>query len=412
MANVKRATALCALTSAALLPLAACKENKAPTAAPATVPIATVATTSLENDLAVTAEFRPYQEVDLMAKVAGYVKSIRVDIGDHVRTGQVLAVLEAPEVQSDTARAKAALAAAEANIVTAQAAVQRAQAAANIAKLSFQRIEDVAKRDKGLVPRQEVDVAQSRQMEADAQLASAKSAMQAAHEARSGAQSEFARAQSMQKYLTITAPFDGVVTKRYANTGAMIQAGTSSSTAAMPVVRLAQNNLLRLMLPVPVSDVGDVKNGQAVDVNVVSLHRTLKGKITRSTESVQMSTRTMEAEVDVPNPNGTLVPGMYAEVKLHMAARPGVLSVPVDAVDGIGTTSQQAYVVRDGVVHLTQVKVGMQTASRIEITSGLREGDKVIVGRHTGLAEGQNVDPQPAQYYSAGAQTEAAPSGH
>lgn len=407
-----RAATLCVVSSVAFLPLLACKEKKPASVAPVTVPVATATSTSLENNLSVTAEFRPYQEVDVMAKVAGYVKSIHVDIGDHVHTGQVLAVLEAPEVQSDTARAKASLAAAEANIVTAQAAVQRAQAASNIATLSFQRIQDVSKRDKGLVPRQEVDVAQSRQMEADAQLASAKSSLHASEEARAGAQSELARARSMQQYLTITAPFNGVVTKRYANTGAMIQAGTSSSTAAMPVVRLAQNNVLRLTLPVPVSDVGDVRNGQAVDVNVTSLHRTLKGTITRSTESVQMATRTMDAEVDVPNSDGTLVPGMYAEVKLHMAARPNVLSVPIDAVDGLGTTAQTAFVVRDGAVHLTNVRVGMQTATRVEVTSGLREGDKVIVGRHTGLSEGQKVDAQPAHYYNAAAQTEAAPSGH
>lgn len=411
MAIRKRASKLGAFATVALVPLCACNEHKAPTAAPTTVPVAIATSTSLENDLSVTAEFRPYQEVDVMAKVAGYVRSIHVDIGDHVRKGQVLAVLEAPEVQSDTARAKATLAGADANIVTAQAAVQRAQAAANIAKLSFQRIEDVSKRDKGLVPRQEVDVAQSRQMEAEAQLASSQSSLHAAREARSAAQSEFVRAQSMQQYLTITAPFDGVVTKRFANTGAMIQAGTSSSTAAMPVVRLAQNRTLRLILPVPVSYVAEIKNGQPVDVNVMSLGRALRGKVTRFSESIQMTTRTMDTEVDVPNGDGSLVPGMYAEVKLHMAERPHVLSVPIDAVEGIGTTSQQTYLVRDGQIHLANVKVGMQTASRIEITSGLREGDKVVVGRHTGLSEGQRVDPQLAHYETA-QQQEIAPQGH
>ena len=387
---------LWSLAGAALL--TGCKSSAPPAVTISIVPVATVSKATFANDLTLTAEFLPYQDVDVMAKVAGYVKTISVDIGDHVQQGQVLAVLEAPEIQSDVARAKADVAAAEANIMTAQAAVQRAEAAEGIAKLSYRRIQDVATKDKGLVPRQELDVAQSRQMEATAQLASAQSSVHAAREAKAGADQEYVRAQTMMGYATIRAPFAGVVTKRYASTGSMIQAGIASQTQAMPVVKLAQNNLLRLILPVPVNDVAGVKNGQAVDVNVSSLGRTLQGTVTRSADSVQMATRTMDTEVDVPNGDGSLVPGMYAEVHLHLAARSNVLSVPLDAVDGLGTSVQQAYVVRDGIVHLVTVKTGLQTPNRLEILSGLQEGDKVIVGRHTGLSDGERVDAQAAGY--------------
>jgi RND family efflux transporter MFP subunit len=147
-----------------------------------------------------------------------------------------------------------------------------------------------------------------------------------------------------------------------------------------------------------VNAVADVRDGQRVDVDVSSLHRTLQGKVSRTADSVQMATRTMLTEVDVPNPDGTLVPGMYAEVHLHLANRSAALSVPLDAVDGLGTSVQQAYMVRDGVVHLVTVKVGLQTANRVEILAGLNNGDKVIVGRHTGLSDGQKVDAQPASY--------------
>jgi RND family efflux transporter MFP subunit len=378
--------------------LTGCKSATTAAAAVPTVPVATVQTATLEHDLTLTAEFLPYQDVDVMAKVAGYVKTIRVDIGDHVQQGQMLAVLEAPEILSDVARAKAGVAAAEANIVTAQAAVQRAEAAANIAKVSYQRIQNVATKDAGLIPKQELDVAQSRQMEADAQVASAKSAVEAAKETKAGADQEYVRAQTMLDYATIRAPFTGVVTKRYASVGSMIQAGTASQTQAMPVVRLAQNNLLRLILPVPVNAVAGVKNGQAVDVNVSSLGRTLQGAVTRSAGSVQMATRTMDTEVDVENRDGSLVPGMYADVHLHLAPRPNVLSVPLDGVEGLGTSVQQAYVVRDGIVHLVPIKTGMQTANRVEILSGLQQGDKVIVGRHTGLSDGEKVNAQAAGY--------------
>jgi RND family efflux transporter MFP subunit len=383
-----------------VLALTACKSAPPPAVPVPTVPVATAAPATLANDLALTAEFRPYQEVDVMAKVAGYVRAINVDIGDHVRSGAVLATLEVPEMQNDVAKARAGVAAAAANVVTAQADVERSRAAANIAGLSFKRIQDVSAKDKGLVPRQEVDVAEARKMEADAQLASASSSVKAAQQSKLEADSEYSRAQQMFQYATIRAPFDGVVTKRYANTGAMIQAGTSSQSQAMPVVKLAQNDTLRLILPVPVTDVAGIRNGQTVDVRVDSLNRTLEGKVTRSADSIATATRTMDTEVDVPNADGSLVPGMYAEVKLHLAARPNVLSVPLDAVDGLGTSVQQAYVVRDGIVHLTPVKVGLQTATRLEILSGLSAGDKVIVGRHTGLSDGQRVDAQSAAYES------------
>jgi len=322
-----------------------------------------------------------------------------VDIGDHVRQGDLLATLEVPELQDEMAKANAAVGGAQADITMAQAAVRRAQAAANIAHLSFQRIQDVSTKEPGLVPRQEVDVAQSHDLEADAQLASSQSALRQVMEAQLQAQSERSRAGAMLQYASIRAPFTGVITKRYASTGSMIQAGITSQTQAMPVVRLAQNNLLRLILPVPVNAVAEVHDGQVVDVNVVTLGRTIPGKVTRYADSLQASTRTMDTEVDVPNADGKLLPGMYAEVHLHLSDRPGVLSVPVDAVDGIGSNAQHAYVIRqDGTLHLATITTGLQTATRVEILSGLHEGDRVVVGRHTGLADGEKVDARPANY--------------
>jgi RND family efflux transporter MFP subunit len=202
----------------------------------------------------------------------------------------------------------------------------------------------------------------------------------------------------MMQYATIRAPFDGIITKRYANTGSMIQAGISSQTQAMPVVRLAQYNVLRLTLPVPVTDAAEIKDGQSVDVNVSNPPRTMRGRIARYAGSVQMATRTMDTQVDVPNKDGSLLPGMYAEVHLHLADRPQVMSVPVDAVDGLGTSVEQAYVVRDGMVHVVQVTTGLQTPTRLEVLTGLKAGDQVIVGRHTGLSDGEKVQPRTASY--------------
>jgi RND family efflux transporter MFP subunit len=395
-----RALALGMMTASSACILVSCRSESAPAAEAVTVPVAIVGPATLQNNVALSAEFTPFQDVDVMAKVAGYVRSIRVEIGSHVKTGDVLAVLEAPEIQDETRKAMAGVAAAQANVVTAQAGVQRAEAAANIAHLSFQRLNDVASKNKGLVPRQDVDVAQSRDAEAVAQLASAKSMLQAALESKSAADSEYARAAAMMAYTTIRAPFDGVVTKRYANTGSMIQAGTASQSQAMPVVRLAQCNILRLSLPVPVTDAAEVKDGQAVDVTVTNPARKIQGKIARFAGSVQMATRTMDTQVDVPNADGSLLPGMYAEVHLHLANHQNVMSVPIDAVDGLGTAVEQAYVVRAGVVHIVQITTGLQTSTRLEVVSGLTVGDQVIVGRHTGLSEGEKVQPRVAGYES------------
>jgi RND family efflux transporter MFP subunit len=398
MAYKWRALALGGLTALSACFLASCKSSAPPPAEAPTVPVAVAGQATLENNVVLSAEFEPFQDVDVMAKVAGYVRDIRVDIGSRVRTGDVLAVLEVPEIQDDLEKAKAGLATAQANVVTAQAGVQRAEAAANIAHLSYQRIHDVATRNKGLVPRQDVDVAESRDAEAVAQLASAKSALQAAQESKTAAGSEYARAGAMLQYATIRAPFNGIITKRYANTGSMIQAGTASQTQTMPLVRLAQYDVLRLTLPVPVTDASGVRDGQSVDVTVANPTRAIHGRIARYAGSVQMSTRTMDTQVDVPNADGRFLPGMYAEVHLQLADREDVLSVPVDAVDGLGTAVEQAYVVRSGTVHVVQVSTGLQTPTRLEVLSGLKAGDQVIVGRHTGLSEGEQVQPREASY--------------
>jgi RND family efflux transporter MFP subunit len=392
MLVVTSAGASCLLTS--------CRQPAVAAADTPTVPTAKVRPANLSNELVLTAEFTPYQDVDVMAKVAGYVKNIRVDIGDHVREGDLLATLEVPELQDEKAKATAGLAAAVANIITARGAVKRAEASANIAHLSFQRIQDVAVKQPGLVPKQEVDVAQAHDLEAAAQLAGAQSALQSAEQQKIQADSELSRADAMLQYATIRAPFAGVITKRYANTGSMIQAGISSQTQAMPVVRLAENSLLRLMLPVPVSAVADIHDGNPVSVNVTTLGRTFPGKIARFSGSLAPSTRTMDTEVDVPNRDGTLVPGMYAEVHLHLATHPNVLSVPVDAVDGLGTTVQHVYVVRGGELHLVKVTIGLQTPTRVEIRSGVQNGDQVVVGRHSGLADEEKVTPRVASYES------------
>jgi RND family efflux transporter MFP subunit len=202
---------------------------------------------------------------------------------------------------------------------------------------------------------------------------------------------EVTRLKTLFKYTTITAPFTGVITKRYANIGAMVQAGTQSS---MAVVRLSQNNLLRLLLPVPESAVPHVRLGSAVAASVPSLNRAFPGRVVRFADRVQTSTRTMDTEVDVPNADLTLVPGMYAQVNLRVEEHENALAVPPDAIERSGGSPSVYTVDQAGTIHVVPVTLGLETAQRVEVRAGLAEEDRVVVGRRAGLKQGDRVQPK------------------
>src|SRR5580704_7241727 len=206
-----------------------------------TVAVVKATRADLSSALVLTAEFEPFQEIDGMAKVSGYIKQIKVDIGDRVHEGQFLASLEIPEMQDDLTRAAASIDEATAELATARDDLQRAESAHDIAHLSYSRILDVSKRELGLVPQEEVDEAHSRDLVAEAQVASAKSHIIACEQRIRVSQADHARFKTLYQYAVIAAPFTGVVTKRYANSGSLIQAGTASQSQAMPVVRLSEN---------------------------------------------------------------------------------------------------------------------------------------------------------------------------
>ncbi len=178
----------------------------------------------------------------------------------------------------------------------------------------------------------------------------------------------------------------------------MIQAGTASETQAMPIVELAQNDLLRLSFPVPVNEVRQIRDRQPIEVRVTTLNKVFPGRVTRYADTLQTSTRTMKTEVDVPNSKDLLIPGMYAEVHLHVAAVQGALSVPLDAVEGLGSSATTVYAVRNGSIVVVPVTTGVQTPTRVQLLSSLAAGEMVIVGRNFTLAAGQAVKTRPAGY--------------
>jgi RND family efflux transporter MFP subunit len=359
-----------------------------------TVAVAKTGTRDLSRSVVLTADFKPFQEVELMAKVSGYVKSINVDVGDRVKQGQLIAVLEIPEMASDIARAQATLRHSQAEVARARDEQQRAQAAHDMNHLAYQRLEAVSKARPGLVAQQEIDDAHSRDLQTEAQIASANSAFHAAEEQVGVAEAEQAKIKTMFDYTRVTAPFTGVITKRYADTGSMIQAGTASQTQAMPLVKLSENGLLRLNLPVPESTVPIIRIGQAVEVAVPTLHRTFPGKIARFVDKLQLSTRTMDTEVDVPNPQLVIVPGMYAEVTLAVEQRRGVLAIPLPAIAGTENSPTVYLVNAGGKIEERPVQLGLQTSDLAEVKSGLQDGDLVVIGNRSQLKVGQSVLPK------------------
>ena len=231
----------------------------------------------LGDTLTVSGAFKPFQDIDVHAKVAGYIKTISVDVGDHVKAGQPLAILEVPELAAQLAGADAAVRAAQEQIRRAQGDLERAQSAHTAAHSAYQRLKQAAESQAGLVAQQEVDDWQANDLGAEAQVASAEASLSAAQQQFEVAQANQKQYSALSDYTRIIAPFTGVVTVRYADTGSLIAAGTSTSTQSMPVVRLAQVSVLRLVLQIPESEAPQIRDGGSMKVHVQALNRDYEG---------------------------------------------------------------------------------------------------------------------------------------
>ncbi len=384
----------------------------------ATVAVVKVTREDLSHDVTMDAEFRPYQDIDLFAKVAGFVESINVDAGDQVKAGQLLATLEIPELKEDLEHAMAVQRRAsgevnrgeedarrtELEVVKAEAGIKRAEAAYAETKMTYDRLAAVNKAQAGLVAQQELDVAQARERTAAAQVDEARAAQASARASVSAAkagilalqdavkvaEADLHKLQAKQGYAKITAPFTGIVTRRYADTGDLIRGGTAPSAPAMALVRLAQNERLRLVLPVSVTFVNRITNGFPVEVHVEALNKTITGTISRFTREVLATTRTMEAEVNVPNQTLELTPGMYATALLRLDRRTKTLVLPVEAVARQKTAT--VFVVNgQNEIEERIVKLGLETPARLEILTGVKEGEFVMVGGRSQVKPGLKV---------------------
>jgi len=353
--------------------------------------VTAVARGSIVHTLNLAGQFQPYQVIDVHAKVSGYIRHIYVDIGDKVRQGQVLAVLEVPELDAQLRGTVAELARSKDEITRSQHEVTRAESEHSALHNDYTRLKQASAAQPGLIAQQELDDAQSKDLAAGARVDAAKSALAAAEQQSEGAKADNERVGDLADYTRVTAPLDGVIIWRYADTGALIQAGTSSDTQSLPIVKLSQSNLLRLRLPVPEDAVEYIHEGATVTVNVDAIHRSFEGKVVRFTRDVNLATRTMETEIDVENKDLSLTPGEYANTTIELQRHNNVLTIPVQAVIRNGNEESALVVDTSHRVQIRKIVVGLQGTNLVEVKSGLAEGDLVITGGQSNYEPGEMV---------------------
>jgi membrane fusion protein, multidrug efflux system len=318
-----------------------------------------------------------FYESSLFAKVTGYLNSISVDKGDWVKAGQIIAQIEVPELRQR---------------------LERAHASLEVERVTYERLEKVWKSDPRLVAKEDVDVAEGK-----------------FHEA----QAEVDELQAMFDYTRIVAPFDGVVTARFVDPGALIKAVGEQSTRApaegsvhpsgssTPVVSVARVDKLRTYVYVPEREVSLIRRGMPATLTLAEFPgRKFEGKIVRFANSLDLSTRTMLTEVDIENPTHELYPGMYANVTLELERHPRALEVPPSTLEN-GAEGAFVYKVAEGRIVKVPVSAGIATGSYVEITSGLKGDEQVVVNPGTVLTVGERVRPvaEAAPLWPAGAKT-------
>lgn len=331
-----------------------CKRSATETAKEASEPVAVQLIQPkhgpITRNITLPGEVKAYQQATLYAKVAGYLKTIGVDKGDQVKAGALLAEIEVPELLADRARYQAEL---------------------EVAELDYKRLNESQKKAPDLVTPQTVDNAKGKLDVARANLD---------------------RTETLLGFARITAPFSGTITKRMVDPGAFIPAATSGSTPqSAAIVSLADFSTVRVQVAVPELESALVATGQPVKVSVDGLPgRAFDGKVTRFSYALDEASKTMLAEIELPNPKLELRPGMYATVKIGIERKDDALLIPVEALV-TEKAGASVYAVADGKAKKIPVKVGFNDGANVEIASGLEPDRQIIlVGKRT-LSDGQAV---------------------
>jgi len=350
-----------------------------------TVEVVPVASQKLATVFTLPAQLVPFQTVDIYPRVTGFMDVIRVDRGSRVRKGELIIRLSAPELVAQRAQAESALRAAQSQLTSVQAKL-------NADKGTYLHLASAAQTP-GVVAENDVMVASQTATADQGQVQSAENNVAAAREVlRSVTQ--------LESYLSIYAPFDGVVTTRNLHLGALV-GPASGPSGTMPIVQIADATRLRLVVPVPEAYVGEMQIGQQVAFSVpANPGQTFHAPIARVSHDVSPNTRTMPVELDVHNSDNSLAPGSFSSVQWPVRRAVPTMFVPVSAVTN---DQQRTFIerVRNGKVEWVDVVTGLSVNGNVEVFGDLKPGDEVIRNATDAIRPGQQVKTKPA---SAGAQ--------
>jgi RND family efflux transporter MFP subunit len=340
---------------------------------------------SRQSGIILPGNIQPITEAPILARADGYVLRRLVDIGDRVKAGQKLAEIDAPELADQVSQASAAEQQAEAALEQAKANVQQGKTDMELARVTAQRSANLVAR--GAVARQDDDQYQAQYQAKLAILQSLEKAVDVQRANIAAAKSNLARLEQMQDYRVVTAPFDGVITLRNVDVGALVNAGNTM------LFRIAQIATLRTYVNVPQSYANSIRPGESATLTVANLPgRRFIGNVERSANALDPASRTLLVEVHVPNADYALMPGMYAEVELAGVRTEPPLMIPGDAMIVRDDGAQTAVIGPGNVLHLQKIQVGRDYGDHIEVLAGLRQGDLIVTNPAEVAREGLKVD--------------------
>ena len=338
------------------------------------------------SELQLPGNIEAVTEAPILARADGYIKRRLVDIGDRVQAGQPVAEIEAPELDQQVIQAKANLQQVQASLDQALANEQQGKANLELARVTAQRWASLVAA--GVVSKQDNDQYQAQYQSQQAGVQSLEKAIAVQRANIAAAEANLARLDQMQGYRVVKAPFAGVITLRNVDVGALVNSGSTL------LYRIAQTGTLRTYVNVPQTNASSIHAGQPARLSVTNLPgRSFTGTVARTANSLDPSSRTMLVEVQVPNSDGALLPGMYAQVDLSSPRTNAPLLVPGDALMVRGDGTQVAVVRPDSTVHLQKIQVGRDYGDRLEVLSGLQMGDRIIANPGDSAREGAKVDP-------------------
>jgi RND family efflux transporter MFP subunit len=354
------------------------------------VEVIQVAPSSSKSELLLPGNIQAVTEAPLLARSDGYIKRRLVDIGDRVQAGQILAEIEAPELDQQVRQAQANVQQMQAALTQALANRVQGKANADLARVTAERWATLAK--KGAVSKQENDQYQAQYQAQAANLDALEQAVAVARSNIAAAEANLSRLDEIQSYRIVKAPFDGVITLRNVDVGALVNAGSTL------LYRIAQTRVLRTYVNVPQSNADSVRTGQTAQLTVSNRPgRRFAGTVTRTAEALDPNSRTMLVEVQVPNSDGALLPGMYAQVDLSSPRANPPLLLPSDCLIVRAEGAQVALVRPDHIIHFQNIKVGRDYGDKLEVLSGLQPGDSVIANPSDIVREGLQVEPVPVR---------------